>query len=441
MPMNPIAKELNTLISQANPHILDMLSNMGKALFFPKGILSQSAEAKVKAHRINATIGIAKQDGHVLALPAVTRYVPGIDPDDYLPYAPSFGLPGLREQWRKDLFEKNPSLAGCNISLPVVTSGITHGVSIFSDMWIDPGNVVILPDMMWGNYNMTFTVRNQAEIVHYKAYDDGLTRFNVDDFETVVRTQADINDKIITVLNFPHNPSGYSLTRQEAERVADILLDIARSGTHVVAVCDDAYFGLFFDEDTSKESLFARLAGKHERLVAVKLDGATKEDYVWGLRVGFITYGMAADPAAMDGLNQALEKKTAGCIRGNISNASHLGQTLLLKAMADRDYHPQKQEKFDLLKQRAARIKTVLADPVYRSGFDVYPFNSGYFMCIRLKDVDAEQLRCHLLDQYGVGLIAIGDRNIRVAFSCLEETDVKTLFDLILQGITDLRSA
>jgi hypothetical protein len=70
----------------------------------------------------------------------------------------------------------------------------------------------------------------------------------------------------------------------------------------------------------------------------------------------------------------------------------------------------------------------------------VYPFNSGYFMCIRLKDVNAEQLRRHLLDQYGVGLIAIGDRNIRVAFSCLEETDVKTLFEIILQGIADLRS-
>ncbi len=87
--MNTIAKELNARISQANPHILDMLSSMGKALFFPKGILSQSAEAKVKAHQINATIGIAKQGGHVLALPAVTRYVSGIDPDDYLPYAPS----------------------------------------------------------------------------------------------------------------------------------------------------------------------------------------------------------------------------------------------------------------------------------------------------------------------------------------------------------------
>ena len=34
---------------------------MGKALFFPKGILSQSAEAKQKAGKINATIGIAKE--------------------------------------------------------------------------------------------------------------------------------------------------------------------------------------------------------------------------------------------------------------------------------------------------------------------------------------------------------------------------------------------
>ncbi len=107
--MNTIAKELNARISQANPHILDMLSSMGKALFFPKGILSQSAEAKVKAHQINATIGIAKQGGHVLALPAVTRYVSGIDPDDYLPYAPSFGLSGLREQWRRIYLKKSVS--------------------------------------------------------------------------------------------------------------------------------------------------------------------------------------------------------------------------------------------------------------------------------------------------------------------------------------------
>ncbi len=436
--MNVIAQQLNTTITQANPHIYDMLSDMGKALFFPKGILSQSAEAKTKAHRINATIGIAKQGGSVLSLPCVTRYITGIAPDAYLPYAPSFGIPGLREQWKKNLFQKNPSLEGSVVSLPVVTSGITHGVSVFSDMWVNNEDVIVMPDMMWGNYNMTFTVRNHAKIVHFKAYDDALTRFNVEDFASVLQTRAAQNDKVVVMLNFPHNPSGYSLSKKEADQVAAILLDTAQKGTNVVAVCDDAYFGLFFEEQTSKESLFAKLAGRHKRLLAVKLDGATKEDYVWGFRLGFITYGLAADQGTED-IYQALEQKTAGCIRGNISNASHLGQTILLKAMADPDYHAQKQEKFTLLKQRAALIKKTLKNPAYASYFDVYPFNSGYFMCIRLKDVHAEQLRLHLLDAYGVGLIAIGENNIRIAFSCLEEKDVIPLFDIIVSGIKDLR--
>ena len=128
-------------------------------------------------------------------------------------------------------------------------------------------------------------------------------------------------------------------------------------------------------------------------------------------------------------------------IRGNISNASHLSQTILLKSMADANYEVYKKEKFDLLKNRALKMKEVLKDPKYKDAFDVYPFNSGYFMCIRLKDVNAEALRLHLLENYGTGLISIGDNNIRVAFSCLEESDVETLFGIILNGINDLRNS
>lgn len=436
--MNPIAQELNTLINRSNPHIYEMLSDMGKALFFPKGILSQSAEAKVKAHRINATIGIAKEDNSVLSLSSVTRYIKDIEPDNYLPYAPSFGIPSLREKWKKELYKKNPSLDNKTISLPVVTCGITHGISVLSDMWVDKGDVIILPDMMWGNYTMTFCVRNGARMVHFKTFDDELTCFNLDSFEAVIRQQAQENKKIIIILNFPHNPSGYTLTKAEAQRIASILIDIAQKGTHVVAACDDAYFGLFFEEETCKESLFAMIAGKDKHLLAVKLDGATKEDYVWGLRVGFITYGIGADKDN-EAIYEALEKKTAGCIRGNISNASHLSQTLVLKSMAESNYEALKQEKFVLLKQRATKMKQVLKEPKYADYFDVYPFNSGYFMCIRLKDVAAEPLRLHLLEHYGTGLISLGAKNIRVAFSCLEERDVIPLFDIILSGINDLR--
>lgn len=436
--MNKIALDLNQIIQESNPYIFEMLSNVGRELFFPKGILSQSAEAKEKAHKINATIGIAKENNSVMGLDSITDSVSGIDPEEYLPYASSYGLPALREKWKKELFRKNSSLNGKNISLPIVTCGITHAVSIFADVWTNPGDTVILPDMMWGNYNMTFGVRNGVKVVQYDTFDSELTSYNLDAFEKMVKKEAQSSGKIILLLNFPHNPTGYSLSLEEGKKIAQLLENIAKEGTNVIAVCDDAYFGLFYEEETMKESLFSLLAGCDERLLAVKLDGATKEDYAWGLRLGFITYGLSTEKN-IEELYDALEKKTAGCVRGNVSNISHLSQTILLKSMESNDYSEQKQGKYDLLMKRCSAIKEIVKDPSYKTAFDVYPFNSGYFMCIRLKENNAEKLRIHLLDKYGLGLISIGENNLRVAFSCVEENELKALFDLILKGVEDLR--
>lgn len=442
--MNQLATELNAVIERANPHVFAMLSDMGKELFFPKGILTQSAEAKEKAHLINATIGIAKEADHVMSLPSVISLLEEMDPDEYLPYAPSFGKPALREAWRKAMVKKNPSLSGNPLSLPVVTGGITHGISTFADLWVGAGDTVILPDMMWGNYNMTFAVRNRADIVHYKAYTSDLSKMDLDDFERVVKEQAAKNDKIVTILNFPHNPTGYTVTLDEGKRMAAILIEAAKSGTHVVVGCDDAYFGLVFEEDAMKESIFTLLAGADKRLVAVKLDGATKEDYVWGLRTGFLTYGLTTEKpdGDLEALYLALEKKSAGCIRGCVSNVSNLSQTIVQRSMENDRYDGYKDEKYSLLKERAGTIKKVLTDPKYGEAFEPYPFNSGYFMCIRIKDpaVNAEALRVHLLDTDGIGLISIGSRNLRVAFSCLEKDQVTLLFDMILKGIEELKA-
>ena len=103
-------------------------------------------------------------------------------------------------------------------------------------------------------------------------------------------------------------------------------------------------------------------------------------------------------------------------------------------------YQAEQQEKFNILKARADRVKEVLAHPKYTEAWNVYPFNSGYFMCLQLKTVDAETLRVHLLDKYGVGLIALGERNLRVAFSCIDVEQVEELFDTVLKGIADLTS-
>jgi aspartate/methionine/tyrosine aminotransferase len=437
--MNPLAIELNQAIEQCNPQILTMLSGIGQQLFFPKGILSQSAEAKQKAHRINATIGIAKESGHTMCFDTVMTSLTGIRPGQALTYAPSFGIPELRRQWQMDLFVKNPSLEGKSISLPVVTCGVTHAISVFADLWLDPGDVVVMPQLSWGNYNLILQVRKGACIRHFDLF-DSRGGYNLEGLEAVLRQAAQDRKKIAVLLNFPQNPTGYTVSREEGRSIVRILTQIAESGTQVIAVTDDAYFGLFYEEETLKESLFALVCGRHPNLLAVKLDGGTKEHFIWGLRIGFITYG-AAGQGDLSPLYDALEKKSAGCIRGNISNASHLSQTLLLNSMQNAGNAAERQEKFTILKQRATKVKQVLADTRYHAAWDVYPFNSGYFMCLRLKTVEAEALRVHLLERYGVGLIALGRHELRVAFSCIDENQIQELFDTVLTGVKDLEES
>ncbi len=438
MSINPLAQELNAVIKAGNSHLMEMLSKTGRRLFFPKGILTQSAEARQKAYdKFNATIGIATGNLHTMHLPSVMKSLQGLRPSDALTYAPSFGVPALRQAWKEAMVKKNPTLKDKQTSLPIVTNGITHGISVFADMFLDPDDVVIFPDKMWGNNVLIMSVRRDAAIHNYPLFNDA-GGFNVAGFEKTVRQHAHNNYKVITFLNFPNNPTGYTPTDEEGRQIVEILTRVAEEGTNVVAVTDDAYFGLRYEETPMKESLFAQLCNRHKRMLAVKLDGATKEMFVWGLRVGFITFSTVVDGDPVP-FYDALERKTGGDIRGSISNASHLSQSIVLRAMLHpEELESERKSNVAILKSRANKIKAILANPKYDDAWKMYPFNSGYFMCLKIKTVDAEKLRLHLLDEYKVGTISINSTDLRVAFSCVDEENLEELFEAIYKAVKDL---
>ncbi|MFN3535567.1 MAG: aminotransferase class I/II-fold pyridoxal phosphate-dependent enzyme, partial [Desulfatiglandales bacterium] len=353
-------------------------------------------------------------------------------------YAPSYGLQPLRERWKEEIYQKNPSLMDKEISLPVVTQAITHGLSVVADMWVDPGDLIFLTDKLWGNYNMIFGVRKGARILQFPLFDTS-GFFNLKGLEASLEEHKDKAEKLIVLLNFPNNPTGYTPTKSEAQGIVNILLCLAERGKNIVVICDDAYFGLVYEEGVLEESIFAYLTGLHERILAIKLDAATKENYVWGLRVGFLTYGTHVRGDQRQ-FYEALEKKSAGCVRGSISNASRLSQEIVLRSMGAKSYYEEKRQRYQTMKERALLIKEILKDTKYKENFEAYPFNSGYFMCINVKGVDAERVRLHLLEKYGVGVISLGSNDIRVAFSCVEKEDLRELFDLINNSIMALKA-
>ena len=133
--MNKQAEALNEILKRNSPVILRLLAERGKGIFFPKeGIVAQAAEAKGK--KINATIGSAiEDDGSPMRFESIAKNI-SIDPKDIFSYAPTQGKPELRRLWKELIYKKNPSLTG-DISLPIVTVALTHGLSMIVYFFVD----------------------------------------------------------------------------------------------------------------------------------------------------------------------------------------------------------------------------------------------------------------------------------------------------------------
>lgn len=418
--MNPLATELNEQL--AGTVVEQLLSDFGKRFYFPKALAAQAAEARGKATRHDATTGMALDRGGPLMPEAMERLIVPLTRSEAVEYAPGGGVAELRQMWAKEIIRKNPGLKTSTFSHPMVVAGLTNGIFQVSDLFTNPGDRVVLPDMHWDNYRLIFAERQEAGLVIYPFYSkEG--GFNATGLAKSLKGAK----KALVVLNFPNNPTGYSPTRDEAKAITTALGTAAENGTAILAICDDAYFGLFYEDDIFPESLFSPLASAHENLLAVKVDGPTKEEFTWGFRIGFVTFGSK-------GLNSvhydALNQKLLGSIRSSVSNCSRPAQSLLIRALKEPGYGQQKSALFDKLKGRYSEVKRIIAEGGC-APLKPLPFNSGYSMSFSFPG-KAELLRKKLLDELRIGTISIRGDFLRVVFAAVEREELASLYNEII---------
>ncbi|MDR1933821.1 MAG: aminotransferase class I/II-fold pyridoxal phosphate-dependent enzyme [Spirochaetales bacterium] len=428
--MNPLATELNAVLAETVAGRL--LSCFGQRMYFPKGIVVQSAEAGRRAKRFNATAGMACENGQPMILPAVRELTPGFSPAESVAYAPAGGDPEIRGLWKQEILAKNPSLKDRDFSLPIVVPGLTCGVAAAADMFVNPGDTLIMPDLYWDNYELIFADAKQAKCVFFSFFGaDG--RFNCAAFKEALQKNSAAG-KLVILLNFPNNPTGYSPTRAEAQEIARIVKDCAEGGADILVISDDAYYGLFYDEETETQSLFAYFASLHERVLAIKVDGNTKEDFVWGFRVAFLSFGGRGLAASH---YEALLTKTNAVLRASISNCSRIAQSIMIRAMKRQGYHAEKAAKLDILKKRYLAVRKILAARKTGKALRELPFNSGYFMSFRCHGLSSDKLRERLLEK-GIGAISLQDRLLRVAYQSIDEPGLEEMFAEIFATADEL---
>jgi aspartate/methionine/tyrosine aminotransferase len=316
--------------------------------------------------------------------------------------------------------------------VPVVTCGVTHGLSMVGYLFVEEAEEIILADLYWENYDLVYTSGYGSVFKFFNFFKNKV--FDIDSFRKTVNAKP-IGKKIM-LLNFPNNPSGYTPTKESAKEIINTLIEAANAGNKLAVILDDSYFGLDFEDGIFTESFFSQLVHAHENILAIKMDGITKEEYAWGFRVGFVTYGIKNGGSE---LYKALEEKTAGAVRGNISNAPHLSQSLLLKALQSATYTKEKERNKRILKERYLKVKeTLKAHQEYERYFEALPFNSGYFMCVSLKNLDTDKVWDLLLKKYSTGVICYSEKNLlRIAFASTPLDKIEDLFNNIYSACKD----
>ncbi len=421
--INPLAKELNDTLAGS---VVDaLMSDMGKRLYFPNGIISQGGEAAKDAHFANGTIGMAVAQGTPIELDSYKKNMPSLTPRETVAYAKTAGNPDLRALWKEKIIEKNPSLKNKQFSLPILVPGLTAVLSYVSDLFVDVDKPLLAADPCWDNYELIAAARRGAEFHQFKCFENG--KFNIADLEAKMKADAEKYGSVRVILNFPQNPSGYSPTVSEAKEIVRIVREIAESGKKVLVLSDDAYFGLNYEDDIEPQSLFAYMADLHENVLAIKADGPTKEDFAWGFRAGFVTF---ASKGLTDAQYTALVTKFMAAIRSSVSCSSTPSQSLVMHALKDDAHNKQKIECRNMLKRRYDLVRKFVNTHTSKV-LEPLPFNSGYFMSFHVSTGKAEEIRKELLKKEGIGIIQIDPHTLRVAFSSIDEDKIDSVYTSI----------
>ncbi len=446
--------------------IYKAFSRLGKRIFQPNGIFYWAGRAK-KESDLSGTVGTAMglesefvENGRDEFLPFYLEQVKDyikLPPEKFVAYAPMTGLPKLRSLWKDWVIykaKKDGNMPSGSVNLsgkltnPIICNGITNAIFLTTRYFLDEGESIISPEKRWGNYNSIITRQNGITIESFKFFKD--KEYNVEGMLKLMKQVAEKQGKVVLILNFPNNPTGYCPKPDEVKKITTSLTKFCEENSEVpvVVLCDDAYEGYVYTDERVSQSIFNELVNLHPYLIPLKLDGSSKEMLMYGARVAAITLGLHSawyeNKEEKKILIEEWENKTKALIRSTISNCSRYNQEVLVDILSnglDKLIESRKKV-FDILKARYDKTIKTFHD-LNPPNLSLDPAGGGFFVFINVDGVKADTLADHLLKKYKLGTIAIVDEEegingLRVAYCSIPEEKVDECISRIDKGIRDL---
>jgi aspartate/methionine/tyrosine aminotransferase len=296
-------------------------------------------------------------------------------------YTPSAGIDELREAAAK-------YLAGMRGGLPIRPQDVVVGAgakpfiayAILSSTDHGAGDEVIYPNPGFPIYESQI-LANGAKPVPIHLHEDRAFAFNVEDLEKLLNKKTKL-----LILNYPHNPTGGCLQKEDLVKVAKVL----ERHPQVWVYADEIYSRLVFNGEFFS---IAQLPGMYERTIIS--DGASKTWAMTGWRIGFTA-------------NPALAPVFTRWITNTESCASQISQWAAVEAINGPQQAAEAMrrsflERRDLIVGLLNEVPGVKCQ-VPGGAFYVWPNVSE--ACRMIGAADSEEFRKRLLNEAGVAVLA-----------------------------------
>jgi aspartate/methionine/tyrosine aminotransferase len=292
-------------------------------------------------------------------------------------YSANLGLPALREAVAGYLSALHPAVDAARVA---VTSSGVSALMLATQMLVGAGDEVVAVTPVWPNLVAQPAILG-ARVVRVPLAPDAAGAWGLD----VERLLAAITPATrMLLVNAPNNPTGWTLTRAEQQR---ILAHCRATGTWIVA--DEVYERLYYPDDApigTAAPSFLDLAAPDDRVVVVH--SFSKSFLMTGWRLGWLVA-----PAA-------LVAQMAKLIEFNTSCAPVFVQRAGLAALAD----AQATVPGLVTKMKACR-DTLLPLLQAMPGVEVALPRGGMYAFLRVAgEGDSLRLATRLVTEQGLGL-------------------------------------
>ena len=336
---------------------------------------------------------------------------------DKLGYSGVLGNPdylqGVLKYIFKDNLEKINSLYSPFIG---ATLGGTGAISLGFNIFLEEGEAVLLPDVMWTNYKLIAEKAHNTFLTYEMFTKDG--HLNLQSIKKTIEEARDKYQRVLLVINDPcQNPTGYCMTEEEYDELFSLLNEEGRKG-YLVCFFDIAYIS-FYHVAGHNCALVDKLVEKKTDFLPLIAFSCSKLFGLYGLRVGALL-ALCATSDDKENVSRAFGAMARGTYSVPVGPVQYAISTILNDETKIKELEDEIKENRDELYKRSE----TLIKELEKANIDYYPYMSGFFITLKIDhafDVYEKLKKQHIY------VVPMNENSIRLAISGLTSDEIITL--------------